>query len=161
MPDGKRILVNANEDGRGVRIWIRDFEGGKPRALTPEGYRAFQRTVSPDGKTVAARGPDRRFYLYPLEGGEPVALSGLAAEEEFPSGWSADGRLYVTARGVPGKVYLLDVATGKRELWREFLPADSAGVAPFGGIRATPDGKAYAYSFLRVLGELFVVEGVR
>jgi eukaryotic-like serine/threonine-protein kinase len=161
LPNGKRILLNANEEGRGVRIWIRDFESGKPRALTPEGYRAFQRTISPDGKSVVARGPDRRFYIYPLEGGEPVALSGLAAEGEFPGGWSADGRLYVTARGVPGKVYLLDVATGNRELWKEFLPADSAGVAPFGGIRVTPDGKAYAYSFLRVLGELFVAEGVR
>ncbi len=161
FPDGKRILLNANEEGRGLRIWIRDFEGGKPRALTPEGYRAFLRTISPDGQIVVVRGPDRRFYLYPLAGGEPVALTGLAPEGESPAGWAADGRLYVTARGVPGKVYLLDVKNGARELWREFLPADAAGVAPFAGIRITPDGKAYAYSFLRVLGELFVVQGVK
>jgi hypothetical protein len=55
------------------------------------------------------------------------------------------------------------VAPPERELRerRRRNEADSAGVAPFGGIRVTPDGKAYAYSFLRVLGELFVVEGVR
>jgi Tol biopolymer transport system component len=161
LPDGKRILMNANEEGRGVRIYVRDFEGGKPRALTPEGYRAFQRTVSPDGRTVVARGPDRRLYLYPLEGGEPVALPGIAADGERPDGWAPDGRLYLVVRGVPAKVFLFDVRTGGRELWKEFLPADSAGVAPFGGVRVTPDGKAYAYSFLRVLAELFIVDGVR
>jgi Tol biopolymer transport system component len=162
MPDGKRILVNANEEGRGVRIWVRDFEGvGKPRALTPEGYRAFPRTVSADGKAVAVEGPDRSFYLYPLEGGAPVGLRAIAAEDEWPVGWSADGRLYVVSRGVPWKVFLLDPATGRKDLWKEFLPADSAGVWPYARIRITPDGKAYAYSFERVLAELFLVEGVR
>ena len=160
LPDGKTILFNANEEGRGVRVYLRDFEGGKPRAVTPEGYRGFQRTVSRDGKSVIVRGPDRRFYVYTLAGGEPVPVP-LAAEGETPGGWALDGRLYVTARGVPARVFLLDLTTGKRELWREFLPADSAGVAPFTGIRMTPDGKSYAYSFLRVLSELFVVEDVR
>ena len=161
VPDGKRILLNANEEGRGVRIWIRDFAGGKPRAVTPEGYRAIDRTISPDGRSVVARGPDRRFYVYALGGGEPVAIPGLASEVELPRAWASDGRLYVSGREIPARVYLLDVATGKRELWKEFLPADSAGVAPFGAIRMTPDGKSYAYSFLRVLSELFVVDGVR
>ena len=161
LPDGKTILFNANEEGRGVRIYLRAFDGGKPRAVTPEGYRGFQRAVSRDGKSVIARGPDRRFYLYTLAGGEPVAVPALAAEGETPGGWALDGRLYVIARGVPSRVLLLDLATGKRELWREFLPADSAGVSPFGGIRMTPDGKSYAYSFLRVLSELFVVQGIR
>ncbi len=161
LPDGKRILLNANEEGRGVRIYVRDFEGGKPRAVTPEGYRASPRAVSRDGKSVIARGPDRRFYVYPLEGGEPVAIQGLAAEGERPERWAADGRLYVIARGVPVKVFLLDAATGRRELWKEILPADSAGVTPIGGVRMTADGKSYAYSFMRVLAELFLVDGIR
>ncbi|HSB36521.1 MAG TPA: hypothetical protein VLH41_06565, partial [Thermoanaerobaculia bacterium] len=160
LPDGRTILFNANEEGRGVRIYQRSFDGGKPRALTPEGYRLFQRAISRDGKSVIARGPDRRFYLYTLAGGEPVPVP-LAAEGETPGGWALDGRLYVTARGVPARIFLLDLATGKRELWKEFLPADSAGVAPFTGIRMTPDGKSYVYSFMRVLSELFVVEGIR
>ncbi|HVE66910.1 MAG TPA: hypothetical protein VNC59_10040, partial [Thermoanaerobaculia bacterium] len=161
LPDGKRILLNANEEGRGVRIYVRDFEGGKPRAVTPEGYRAFPRGISRDGKSVVARGLDRRFYVYPLEGGEPVAIPGLASEGERPESWAADGRLYVIARGVPVKIFLVDIATGRRELWREILPADSAGVTPIGGVRMTPDGKSYAYSFMRVLAELFLVDGIR
>jgi hypothetical protein len=67
----------------------------------------------------------------------------------------------VVSRGVPWKVFLLDPATGRKDLWKEFLPADSAGVWPYARIRITPDGKAYAYSFERVLAELFLVEGVR
>jgi len=161
LPDGKRILMNANEDGRGVRIYLRDFAGGKPRAVTPEGYRAFPRTVSLDSRSVVVRGPDRRFYVYALDGGEPRPLPGIASDGELPRGWSADGRLYVSGRGVPARLELMDVSTGKREFWKEFLPADSAGVTPFGAIRMTPDGKSYAYSFLRVLAELFVVEGIR
>jgi hypothetical protein len=129
--------------------------------VTPEGYRAFPRAVSRDGTSVVVRGPDRRFYVYPLEGGEPVPVAGLAAEGERPESWTADGRLYTIARGVPVKVFLLDPATGRRELFKEILPADSAGVAPIGGVRMTPDGKSYAYSFMRVLAELFLVDGVR
>ena len=87
-------------------------------------------------------------------------MTGIAGDE-LPRGWYADGRLFVSGRGVPARLHLLDTSTGKRELWKEFLPADSAGVTPFGAIRMTPDGKSYAYSFLRVLAELFVVEGIR
>ncbi|HWC64683.1 MAG TPA: protein kinase, partial [Thermoanaerobaculia bacterium] len=32
MPDGRRILVSSNEEGRGVRLWIIDAATGKPRA---------------------------------------------------------------------------------------------------------------------------------
>ena len=60
LPDGKRILMNANEEGRAVRIYLRDFAGGKPRAVTPEGYRAFPRTVSLDSRSVVVRRTRRR-----------------------------------------------------------------------------------------------------
>ncbi|MGH9364642.1 MAG: protein kinase domain-containing protein, partial [Thermoanaerobaculia bacterium] len=54
LPDGNRILLTAIEAGRGARLYLWDLSGGKPRAFTPEGYRTFARTVSPDGKLVAA-----------------------------------------------------------------------------------------------------------
>ena len=41
FPDGKKLLFTANEPGRGPRLYERDFSGGKPRALTPEGYRGL------------------------------------------------------------------------------------------------------------------------
>jgi hypothetical protein len=37
FPDGKRVLACGHEAGHGVRCYVQDIEGGKPRAITPEG----------------------------------------------------------------------------------------------------------------------------
>lgn len=69
--------------------------------------------------------------------------------------------LYVEAPSAASvKVFLLNVETGQREVWREPAPADLAGVT---GLRVvpTPDGKAYAYSYRRELSTLYLVEGLR
>jgi len=162
LPDGKRVLLTANEPGHGPRLFLQDLSGGKPRAISPEGYRAFGRAVSPDGKFAAVAGPDQRLYLYPLEGGEPTALPSLSAGDS-PSGWSVDGRsLYVYRQGeLPAKVYVVNVATGRRELWRALVPSDSAGVSNISRVCPTPDGKSYAYAYIRTLSDLYLVEGAR
>jgi hypothetical protein len=162
LPNGRRILLSGNEPDRGSRLWVQGVEDAKPRAISPEGYRVFQNGVSPDGKQVAVIGPDQRFYLYPVDGGEPTPLPSLTAGD-VPSGWTGDGRaLFIRRRGeVPMKVFLVDVRSGRRELWRELMPPDPAGIATLGGLAATPDGKAYAYSYIRSLADLYVVEGLK
>jgi len=162
LPDGKRILFTASEAGRGTRVYVQSIAGGRPSAITPEGYRSFLWTVSPDGKFFAARGPDRKIYLYPVEGGEPTPLAGLDSLDT-PLRWSSDGRsLYFYRRGVlPARVYRLDVPSARKELWRELMPADSAGVVDIVAVCPTPDGRSYAYSYGRILSDLFLVEGVK
>ncbi len=162
LPDGRRIVFTASEPGHGSRLFLLDVTGGEPRALTPEGYRLIGRTISPDGKRVAVIGPDRKRYLYPLEGGEPAPVPGLDAEET-PAGWSGDGRfLYVfRRRDVPVRVFRLDVATGKKELWKELAPADGAGIVDVAPVIPTPDGQAYVYGYSRTLSDLYVVEGLK
>jgi Tol biopolymer transport system component len=162
LPDGKQILMTASEAGRGSRLYLWDISGGKPRAISPEGYRTFPRMRSPDGKLVAVRGPDQRLYLYPLAGGEPSAIPGLTAEDT-PTAWSADGRfLYVyRRRELPAKVFRLDVATGRKEFWRELMPFDAAGVRSISPPLVTPDGKSYAYAYIRTLSDLYLVEGLK
>jgi Tol biopolymer transport system component len=162
LPDGKRLLVTAAEKGHGTRLYILGIEGGRPRAISPEGYRAVNGTISPDGRFAAAVGPDRKAYLYPLEGGEPAPLAGLA-DLDVPLGWTADGRsLYVYKRGeYPARVFRLDPATGKREFWKELTPPDPAGINTISPPRITPDGKAYVYSYNRILSDLFLAEGVK
>jgi Tol biopolymer transport system component len=161
-PDGRRIVFWGNEPGRGVRVYLRDFAGGKPRPVTPEGYRMFRHGVSPDGRFVIVTGPDQRIYLYPLGGGEPTPLPG-SAPGDIPDRWTADGRaVYVHRRDqMPAKVYLLDVATGRKELWKELIPADAAGVTQIAFVVPTPDGRSYVYSYLRLLSDLYVVEGLK
>jgi Tol biopolymer transport system component len=162
LPDGRRILFSAIEPGHGVRLYVQGLDEAKARAISPEGYRAFDRCLSPDGKLVAVSGPDQKDYLYFVEGGEPFAIPGLVSDD-IPVSWSADGRsLLINRRGeVPLKVYWLDIRTGRKELWRELMPPDPTGITTISRIAATPDGKAYAYSYIRSLADLYVVEGLK
>jgi Tol biopolymer transport system component len=162
LPDGRRILCTANEPGRGARLYVVDAAGGNTRALSPEGYRNFTRPVSPDGKSAVVRGPDRRTYLYPIEGGEPTPVPSLTADDT-PIGWSADGdSLYFYRRSeLPARVFRLELKTGRKELWRELMPSDSAGVTAIAPPQLTPDGKFWVYSCSRTLSNLYVVEGLK
>jgi hypothetical protein len=162
LPDGKRILLSANEPGHGARLYLQEIDGARPRALSPEGYRPAYRGVSPDGKRVLVSGPDRRRYLYPLDGGEPTPVPGLE-ELDGTAGWTGDSRgIYVRRRGeLPARIFVMDVETGRRSLWRTLMPTDATGVTAIGGIAPTPDGKAYVYSYVRNLADLYVVEGMK
>jgi len=162
MPDGKRVVFSANEPGRGSRIYVQDIAGGAARAASPEGADLVAHTVSPDGRWVAALDPDRKLVLYPIEGGEAGAVPGVEPGE-FPLRWSSDGRsLYICRTGeMPIRVHRVEVATGRRELWKQLVPRDPVATffAPL--IHATPDGAYYAYSYNTILCELYLVDGVK
>ena len=160
LPDGKTLVVTAAEKGHGPRLYLKQIDGGKPRAVSPEGYRAA--SAQPlDGQTVIAAGPDDRYYLYPLEGGEPLAIQGLVGQERA-FGSYVDGRLFIYNRGeYPAKVFLLDPRTGKREFWKELSPPDPAGINLISPPRITRDGKGYVYSYNRILSDLFLAEGIK
>jgi hypothetical protein len=51
--------------------------------------------------------------------------------------------------------------TGHREVWREIALADPAGAQSITSIHFSADGKSYAYSTLRVLSDLYVVDGLK
>ena len=55
----------------------------------------------------------------------------------------------------------MDLATGHRDLWKEISPADPAGVQSIANIKFSKDGKSYAYSTLRLLSDLYVVDGLK
>ena len=158
-PDGKRYVFNANEPGRGARIYSIEIPDGAAKAISPEGYRlsptAFRRMER--GSWPRARpevflsAPGRRAH------GDP----GFAADET-PAGWTPDGRsLYVfRRRDVPGRVFKLDVDTGKKELAERSCPRRLR----HRGHRAvilTPDGRELRLRFPRTLSDLYVVEGLK
>jgi Tol biopolymer transport system component len=163
MPDGKSILVAANAAGAGTRLFLLGLAGGKPRAVTKEGIEtAFPGfAISSDGARIVAVGPDHRGMLITVASGEARPIAGIG-DEEFPLRFSSDGRsLYVWKRDIPARVFRVDIETGRRELWKELMPVDPAGVERISNVVVTPDGKFYAYTFARQLSDLFVVEGLR
>jgi hypothetical protein len=107
-------------------------------------------------------GPDGKGYFFPVASGEPRPIPGLQVGEA-PVAWSADGRALYIYRGgeLPAKVYRLDIASGKRTLWRQLMPPDPAGVEYVGPILPSPDGTAYAYGYRRLLSDLYLVEGLK
>jgi dipeptidyl aminopeptidase/acylaminoacyl peptidase/predicted Ser/Thr protein kinase len=162
LPDGKHYIFSGNETGHGVRLYVQDVSGGSPRAISPEGVDASAFAVSPDGQFVAGIGPDEKGYLYPVAAGEPRSINGLDAGD-LPMCWTQDGRsLYLYRTGeVPAKVFRLELATGKKTLWKQIVPLDPTGVSTIGPILMTPDGKTYVYGFHRTLGDLYLVDGLK
>ena len=162
LPDGRQIVFTATQSGQGTRLYLRPVTGEKSRAVTPEGYSMFRGTVAPDGKAVAVRGPDRRIYLYPIAGGEPQPLPGLT-DKHRPARFSPDGKtLYIQEdQTVPTRIDRYDLATGRVDLWKELMVADAAGLNSISRFVVTSDAKTYAYSYLRVLSYLQLVEGMK
>jgi predicted Ser/Thr protein kinase/WD40 repeat protein len=162
FPDGERLLVSGSESGHGNRLYVRDLGAGTPRAISPEGVSFFWHAVSPDGRRAVAASADGTPKLYPTEVGEPQVIPGVTSQD-VPIRWSADGRSIYVQRGVtaPNRVEIVDVATGRRRLWKELTPPDPTGVASIGPIVMTAEGSAYAYSYRRLIEDLFVAEGLR
>jgi hypothetical protein len=62
---------------------------------------------------------------------------------------------------MPMQVFKYDSASGRLDLWKEVMPADAAGLAGASRFVVTPDGRYLAYSYLRVLSYLQLVEGLK
>jgi Tol biopolymer transport system component len=162
LPDSRRLVYAGNVAGQGSRLFESDLEGGAPRGIGPAGLEVEFPVVSPDGRMVAAVNAEGEVFVIPLEGGDPVTVS-AAEPGEFPIQWASDGRsLYVYRPDeIPARVYQVAVAGTARRLFREFRVADPTGLDGRMTVVMTPDGNAYAYSFLRRLSELYLANGVR
>ena len=78
--------------------------------------------------------------------------------------FTPDGRgLYVLVRvdGSRGEIHRLDLATGERRLWRELAPPDPVGLFGVPRVLLSADGQSYVYSYVRLLDELYLIDGLR
>ena len=167
LADSKRIVfTGALADGR-LRVYIQETPDGTPRAITPEGVFVAAKAAVRDDRFILGRAGNR-WLLYPVEGGEPQPVPALTALD-IPIQWSGDGRFIYTATANvsgPGRpandIFRVELESGRRSLWKTLSPADPVGVEFGGGaVVITPDGRAYCYSYLRRLGDLFLVEGLK
>ena len=137
LPDGERVLFEGSKPGRAQRTWVQDVTGGEPLPITPEGIAGHW--VSPDGKMLVVVDSQQRFWLYPMDRGQPEALPGIGRGEDMIR-WSGDGKyLYVANEGIiPVRVYRVEVSTGRRQHIFTLSPSDAAGLGSIYSVLLRP-----------------------
>ena len=138
---------------------MQDTDGGEPLPVGPPGV--SRPLVAPDGRAVAERtegGP----VLFTIGAPDVRPCPGLEAGD-IPIAWSFDGRWLFFRRERPPIVEIrrVELSSGRQNLVRAVAFPDPAGVRTSGWVRVTPDGKYYAYSFERVLSDLYLAEGLQ
>jgi len=161
LPDGKRLLAGGIEAGHARRDYLIDLSTGDSKPVTPEGTAGVQ--LSPDGKNAAVLGPDGNWGIWPLQGSAVQLIPGLDSKY-LVIGWSPDGRS-VYARSNrdqrnTAKLYQVNTVTGKMEPWRSF-GSELSGATSVSPPHFSHDGTAYAYLYVRLISEAYVVDGLR
>ena len=163
FPDGRRILEFGSAAGRrGLQLWVQDLEKGVPKAISPEGVDTrLSGVISPDEKRVVAVDPQGKLVIYPVEGGAPEVIPGVQGGDR-PLRWTADGKtLLVAAVESPNVIFDLDLATGKRKLFRTMPVPDGLRPQDLSSPIFAPDLKSYVYSYTRITSDLYVVDGLK
>jgi eukaryotic-like serine/threonine-protein kinase len=162
LPDGKQLLASGIESGHGTRNYIIDLASGNAKPITPEGVSGTN--LSPDGRSIAVVGPDGKWGVWPMDGGEMRTIPGLDSKY-YVTGWTPDGTsLYALSghdRDRTATVYRVNVTTGKMEKWKTFGEGSKVGVTGVGGPRFSSDGMAYAYVYSQDLSVAYVVKGLK
>ena len=168
LGDSQRIVFTGDSGDNRPRGYVQEIPAGEPRAFTPDGVVLAGRAPVRDDRTILARvGP--AWNLFAIEGGDGRPVSGLTPRD-IPVQWSPDGRyVYAVSNLDPANprvraldVFRVDIISGQRTLWRTLSPFDQVGVEVLPGrVALTRDGRAYCYSYMRRLGDLFVVTGLR
>jgi len=166
LPDGKRVVIAGAMAKKGYQLHVVDTLDESVKAISPENiwgdaYRPF--AVSPDGHYVAGMTKQQTIALYPVDATAEPSIVPAIEPGEVPIAWSADGASLFVYRPtvLPATVTRVTLATGAREPWKQFSPTDPAGIYKIAPICITPDGKAYAYNALRLLGDLYVADGLK
>jgi eukaryotic-like serine/threonine-protein kinase len=161
LPDGNRIWFSGNQGSEGLRFFLTDINGAKPRAMTPAGVRHASPSVLLNGKYLAGRS-QTGLRLYPIQGGEPISIPSKEGELITIAGAGNYGQtLFLASEGIPSTIFRFNVKTGRKELMTQLTPVDRAGVIGGMTVEMTPDGKSYAYSYPQELSELQWVEGLK
>jgi eukaryotic-like serine/threonine-protein kinase len=161
LSDGKRVIASGIEAGHGVRTYMIDLSSGAAKPVTPEGISGT--LASPDGKSIVVYGTDGKLGIWPLDGSGLHPIPGLDSSYNA-SRWSPDGNsIYVASSRSNqsiAKIYQVNLAAGKMELWKTFgeqTPGTIGNSAPI----FSADGAAYAYIYVRVLSDAYVVTGLK
>jgi serine/threonine protein kinase/Tol biopolymer transport system component len=157
-------LEQGKDSGSFWRCFFWDAQANAVRPVCPEGIPDDIVFASPDRKWVLSQAPGGgHLTAYPVDGGVPKPVVGMAPTGEGPIGWRSDSQsIYVWCTGDCPKtqtVSILNIETGKRTPFLEIHPARP--VDEMDSIHITPDGRAYAYNFTVRLSDLYVASGLK
>jgi hypothetical protein len=159
VPDGKSLVFAAREGNGPHRTYIQTI-GGLPRLVAHEPG-AISSPLSPDGHSFVSERPGRIEWLTSITPTEGRQLPFVPEDDAIE--WSADGNSlfiagYQRARAIISRI---DVRSGRRVPVKDITISDPAGFTTFWGVSMTPDARTTVYSIGRVLGDVFIVDGLR
>ena len=166
LADSKRIVFTGDPGDNKTRGYIQEIPAGVPRAITPDGVVLAGKAAVRDDNSILGRA-GATWMLFPIQGGAGRPVPALRPGD-IPLQWSHGGRYVYTVDNVVGErspavdVFRVELTTGGRVLWKTLTPSDPVGVEDMREtVVITPDAQSYCYSYMRRLGDLFVVDGLK
>jgi hypothetical protein len=177
LSDSKQIVFTGRSASDTPRGYVQEIPAGLPRPVTPEGVALAGKAAVRDDASVLGR-VGTSWVLFPIHGGDARPVAALKPED-MPLQWShqgryvyavdnaqgtihAEGQFFEGVRSSAVDVFRVELATGSRTLWKTLGPSDPVGVEDMREtLVMTPDAQSYCYSYMRRLGDLFVLEGLK
>lgn len=166
--NAEAALIMGLTEAHGLAIYEQSLDGGPPRPLTPPivvdpraGRRRFG-AFDISATAFISQGGETPWAVYRFDGAEPRPIEALAASDT-PIYLGQDHRYvyFVQNFTPPVDILRLDLDTGAREPWGRVNPPNLAGVGTIGDVLLVAETGAYATSYMRVLSELYLVDGLR
>ena len=136
-----------------------DLEGGRPQPLGPADFTGV--AVAKDGNRIAGRNSRGEAVVFARETQKVQAIPGIGPQERLNK-WTEDGQALLVSSSTPWQawMYRVEVGTGKRTLLQRIELNEKAGSRVNIALEYDEDSKTYVYGTQRVLGSLYVVEGL-
>jgi hypothetical protein len=168
LPDGRNVVILAQEKNRPARLFIQDITHGDPRALTPEGTVTRYPTVTAAGVVAGSLEPKAVWRFYPLNQSAPQEVPGLR-ETDVPLRFDGTGRFLFVREAGTGTVFgddraviaRVDARTAARQPWLNLQPADRVGLGSVVAVRLSADGQSYVYTCWREVSNLVLADGLQ
>jgi serine/threonine protein kinase/Tol biopolymer transport system component len=159
FPDGKHLVLTGATEGQPLRTYEMDLQGGKPQALGPSDFVGV--TVAKDGKRIAGRNASGEPVVFDRETQRLQVIPGIEPGDALAQ-WTEDGLALLVYSPTPwiAPIYRVEASTGKRTLLQTVELSEKAGsIAPM-RVAYAQGSKTYVYSAVRILGSLYIVEGL-
>jgi len=165
-PDGERVVMQAQNERSESGLLVLDVASGDlrflPLATEFTGLRP-NFALAPDGReALVGQVTSGDTHFVPLDG-SAVRPGPRLEPYDVISEYARDGRsVFVQAgpRKIPMLVYTVNLAAGSRELWREIVPANRAGLVGMSILKLSRDGDIYAYGHSRHVAEFYIARGL-